>query len=192
MRSYRLAALTGFLACGPVLLPAQSFSFSAGGLYAALNGADFDGIDAGLGGDLQFRYHAARGFSIGGGVQYTSHGIDGISENFGVRGFFADARYAFERPSSPSITPYLGARVVLTHYSASSGGTDATADGTAFGPAGGMLIRLTPATQLDLGIVWFSVHFGDAEVNGTPQSGTDSNGSALALRAGVVIGFGKK
>lgn len=192
MRSYRLAVVTAFLACGPVLLHAQSFSFSGAGLYATLSGSDFDGIDAGLGGELQFRYHAATGFSIGGGLQYTSHGVDGISENFGVRGFFADVRYAFQNQSSSSITPYLGARAVLTHYSISSSGTDVTASGTAFGPTGGILIRLAPTTQLDVGIAWFSVHFGDAEVNGTAQPDTDSSGSSLALRAGVVIGFGKK
>lgn len=192
MRLYRVAAVTVLLGCGPVLLPAQSFSFSGAGLYATLSGADFDGVNAGLGGDVQLRYHAARGISIGGGVQYTSHSVDGINENFGVTGFFADARYAFQGGSSLSVTPYLGARVVLTHYSISSSGSDLKASGTAFGPAGGMLIRLTPATQLDVGLVWYSVHFGDAELNGTTQSGTDSNGSSLALRAGVVIGFGKR
>lgn len=191
MRSYRVAAVTASLACYPVFLSAQSFSLGAGGLYAALNGSDFDGINAGWGGDVQFRYHAARGLSIGGGVQYTSHGVDGFNENYGVRAFFADARYAFERPSSPSVTPYLGARVALAHYGVSSGGNELTADGAAFGPVGGLLIDLTPTTQVDFGIAWFSVNFGDAQLNGTTQSGTDSHGSALALRAGVVFGFGK-
>ncbi len=160
MRSYRVAATALLFACGPVLLSAQSFSFSAGGIYAALNGSDFDGINAGVGGDLLLRYHAASGLSIGGGVQYTSHGIDGIDPNFGVTGFFADARYAFERKLSASITPYVGARVVLASYNVSQSGT--------------------------------SVHFGDAKVNGATQSGTKSSGSSLALRAGVVFGFGKK
>lgn len=192
MQSYRVVAVTAFLACVPVSLPAQGFSFGASGMYAALNGADFNGVNAGLGGDLQFRYHAARGFSIGAGVQYTSHGVDGFSENYGVRAFFADARYAFERPSSPSVTPYLGARVGLAHLGISSGGTDLTANGTALGPAGGMLIRLTPTTQLDVGIVWFAVHFGNYSLNGSEQANTDTNGSALALRAGVTIGFGRK
>ncbi len=192
MRSYRVAAAALLFACGPVLLSAQSFSFSAGGIYAALNGSDFDGINAGVGGDLLLRYHAASGFSIGGGVQYTSHGIDGIDPNFGVTGFFADARYAFERKLSASITPYVGARVVLASYNVSQSGTSVKASGTAFGPGAGMLVRLSPAAQLDLGVLWLSVHFGDAKVNGATQSGTKSSGSSLALRAGVVFGFGKK
>jgi len=192
MRSYRLAALTVCLACGPVSLPAQSFSFSAGGLYAALNGSDFDGINPGLGGDLQFRYHAAGGFSMGGGVQYTSHSIEGLGESFGVRAFFADARYTFQPPSSPSAMPYLGVRVALAHYGVSSGGTDLTANGTAFGPVGGLFIRLGSATQLDVGMAWFSVRFGNFSVNGSEQADTKSSGSALAVRAAVVVGFGKK
>jgi hypothetical protein len=192
MRSYRVAAAALLLACGPVLLPAQSFSFAGGGVYASLSGSDFDGINAGLGVDAQFRYHARGGVSVGGGVQYTSHGIDGFDPNFGVRAFFADLRYSFETASSPSITPYIGARAALAHYGISEGGNSASANGTAFGPAGGMLIRLAPAAQLDVGIVWYSVRFGNISANGTEQPDTKSSGSALALRAGVAFGFGKK
>ncbi|HYU29041.1 MAG TPA: outer membrane beta-barrel protein [Gemmatimonadales bacterium] len=192
MRSYRVAAAALLFACGPVLLHAQNFSLSGGGVYASLNGSDFDGFGSGLGVDAQFRYHARGGVSIGGGVQYTSHDITGVDPNLGVRAFFADVRYAFERASSPSITPYIGARVALAHYGVSQGGNSVTANGTAFGPAGGILVKLAPTTQLDAGIVWYSVHFGDAKVNGATQSGTKSRGSSLALRAGVVFGFGKK
>lgn len=192
MRSYRLAAVIVLLVCCPVLLPAQNFSLAGGGLYATLNGDDFQGINAGLGGDLQFRYHAAGGVSIGGGVQYTSHGIEGLDPNFGVRAFFADFRYAFERAASPSVTPYLGARVGLAHYGVSSGGSTLSANGTAFGPVGGLLLRLAPTTQLDVGMAWFSVHFGNFSVDGTEQPDTKASGSALAVRAGVVVGFGTK
>jgi hypothetical protein len=192
MRSYRVAVALVFLVCGPVLLPAQGFSFSGAGLYAALNGSDFEGINAGLGGDLQFRYQATRGVSIGGGFQYTSHGIEGFSENFGVRAFFVDGRYAFEQAAASSVTPYLGVRVALAHYGVSSGGNELAANGTAFGPIGGLLVRLTPTAQLDIGMAWFAVHFGNAEINGSQQPDSKSSGSALALRAGVVFGFGKK
>lgn len=192
MRSYRVAAVTVLVACAPVLLCAQSFSFSASGMYATLSGADFAGINAGLGGDLQFRFHAARGFSVGGGAQYTSHGIDGVSENFGVRAFFVDARYAFPGASSVSVTPYVGGRVGLARYGISAGGSTLSANGTAFGPVGGILVRLSPAAQLDVGFAWFSTHFGDYSIDGNEQSGTDTNGTALALRAGVVFGFGKR
>jgi len=192
MRSYRLAAAALLFACGPVLLPAQSFSLGGGGVYASLNGSDFDGFGSGLGVDAQFRYHARGGVSIGGGVQYTSHDITGVDPNLGVRAFFADVRYSFERASSPSITPYIGARAALAHYGVSQGGNSATANGTAFGPAGGMLIRLAPTTQLDVGLVWYSVHFGNFSANGVEQADTKSSGSSLALRAGVVFGFGKK
>ena len=192
MRSYRVAAAALLFACGPVVLPAQSFSFGGGGVYASLSGSDFDGIGSGLGVDVLFRYHARGGISIGGGVQYTSHDIDGVDPNFGVRAFFADVRYAFETANSSSITPYIGARAALAHYGVSQGGTSVSGNGTAFGPAGGMLIRLAPTTQLDAGIVWYSIHFGNASVNGAEQAGTKSSGSALTLRAGVVFGFGKK
>src|SRR6266487_2885124 len=86
MRSYRVAAAALLFACGPVLLHAQGFSLSGGGVYASLNGSDFDGFGSGLGVDAQFRYPAA-------GVQYTSHDITGVDPNLGVRAFFADVRY---------------------------------------------------------------------------------------------------
>jgi hypothetical protein len=192
MRSLRLAAVSLLLVCAPMILTAQSFSVGGGGMYASLNGSDFAGINAGLGVEAQLRYHAKGGISVGGGFQYTSHGIDGFSEHYGVRGLFADVRYAFESPSTSSLTPYLGARVALAHYGISSGGSTLSANGTAFGPTGGLLIRLNPSTQFDVGVAWFSIHFGDADLDGTTQPDTKSNGSALALRAGVVFGFGKK
>src|SRR5256885_15453543 len=123
MRPYRLTLVTLCLALAPVVLPSQGFSFAATGMYASLSGSDFNGINSGLGVDAQLRYHAAKGFSIGAGLQYTSHGISGFSEHFGVRGIFADGRYTFASKSSPNLEPYLGLRIALAHYSVASGGS---------------------------------------------------------------------
>ena len=189
MRSLRSLLLTSLLLCSAVALPAQGFSFSASGVYAALNGDDYAGINAGLGADLQVRYHTRGGFSAASGYQYTSHGVEGASENFGVSGFFADARYTFTPPSTPKVRPYIGGRFAITHWGFSSGSLDASANGTAFGPVGGMLIRMGSSTQLDLGLAYMVLHFGDAKLGGTPQPGSDTSGSAVALRFGVVYGW---
>ena len=191
MRCHRVAALTALLVCGPVVLAAQRFSLSGGGLYAALSGSDFDGIDDGFGFDVQLRYHAAGAISVGAGLQYTSHGVSGFSENFGVSGIFVEGRYAFQK-ANPSVIPYLGARFALAHSRIASGPNELTADGSVLGPSGGLLIRLASTTQLDFGLVWATVHFGDAKLNGNTQANSELNGSALALRAGLVFTFGKK
>lgn len=192
MRSYRPAVVTLLLVSAPLVLRAQSLSFSGSGLYATLNGTDFSGINGGLGVDAQLRYHPRGGFSVGAGFQYSSHGLEGFSESFGVRAFFAEGRYAFVSASSPSLTPYLGVRFGLAHYGISSGGSTLSANGTAIGPTGGLLVRLSPTAQFDVGLGWFAVSFGDADLDGTTQADTESSGSAMALRAGVVLGFGKK
>ena len=192
MKRLGLIVFAAVLASCPLVLQAQSFSFSGGGLYASLSGSDFQGTNAGIGPELQFRYHAASGFSIGGGVQYTSHDVDGISENYGVTGFFVEPRYAFQVQSS-SIHPYLGARLALLNQKIEvSGIGKVTGSGTAFGASGGILLRLASAARLDIGVTWAKVSFGDAELDGTTIPDSDASGSALALRAAVVFQFGKK
>lgn len=188
----RLRFVAAILSICPLVLEAQSFSFSGGGLYATLSGSDFQGTNAGMGPEVQFRYHAASGFSIGGGVQYTSHDVDGISENYGITGFFVEPRYAFQAQSS-SIQPYLGARLAFLNQKLEvTGFGKFTGSGTALGASGGLLVRLSSAAQLDIGVTWATVSFGDAELDGTTIPDSDASGSALALRAGVVFQFGKK
>jgi hypothetical protein len=173
----------------PAVLRAQQFSFAGSAVYASLNGDDYAGINAGVGLDLQLRYHAGRGFSVAGGFQYTSHGLEGIDESFGVRGYFADARYTFAPQSSPSVKPYIGGRFAVTHWSIAAAGTNATADGTALGPVGGLLIGLGPSTRLDVGLAFLAVRFGDTEFDGVAQPDSDTSGSTLALRLGVAFNW---
>ena len=189
MRSLRSILAVPLLLCSSVALSAQGFSISASGVYAALNGDDYTGINSGLGVDLQVRYHTLGGFSVASGYQYTSHGVEGASENFGVSGFFADARYTFTPQSTPKVRPYIGGRLAITHWGISSGGADASANGTAFGPVGGLFIRMGSSTQLDLGLAYMVLHFGDAKFGGTTQPGTNTSGSAMALRVGFVYGW---
>ena len=193
MRSLRFILALGALCCIPALISAQSFSFGASGVYAALNGDDFAGINSGIGFDAQMRYHPKGKVSFGGGFQYTSHGIEGFSEHFSVTGFFIDPRYTFSLPASPKVSPYVGMRVAYAHWKVSSGGSSLTANGTAFGPGGGLLVKLSPNASLDVGLLWLvSVHFGNADLDGSEQPDTKSSGSAMGLRAGFQFGFGQK
>lgn len=193
MRFARLLVPVLMLVGRSAALPAQGFSIGGSLAYATLDGSDYNGIDAGLGFDAQVRYQLSNAFSIGGGFQYTSHGVEGPTEDFAfhVRGFFADARYAFSPASIPKVIPYLGARFAGTHWTASVAGSEGSANGTAIGPVGGLLIRVGTAMQLDVGVAYLALHFGDSKTDGVTQPNSSTSGSTLAMRFGFLVGLGK-
>lgn len=173
---------------GPAGLSAQNVTFSASGVYASVSGDDFAGVNAGLGVDGQLQFHVQGGFSLGGGYQYTSHGVDASEEKFHVTGFFAEARYTFAPKSTPKVKPYLGGRFAASQWNVSpAAGVDASAHGTAFGPVGGLLFQVASTAQIDLGIAFLALHFGDAKIGGTTQPSTSTNGSTMAFRVGLLV-----
>jgi len=130
MRSYRVAAARTVARLWPgVYSPHRASRSRLVGIYAALNGSDFDGFGSGLGVDAQFRYHARGGVSIGGACSTPVMILPVSTRTLGVRAFFAEVRYAFERASSPSITPYISARRRWRTTVLSQGGNSVTANG---------------------------------------------------------------
>ena len=192
MRFARFVLPVVMLVCQSAALAGQRVSLGGSLAYATLDGSDYVGINAGLGFDAQVRYHFSRNLSIGGGGQYTSHGVEGQADDFHVRGFFADARYAFTPASTPKVMPYLGIRFAATHWNISFAGSEGSASGTAFGPVGGLLVRIGTSTQLDIGLAFLSLHFGDGKLDGVTQPNTGTSGSTLAVRFGFLVGLGKQ
>ena len=188
MGSPRLVLVSVSLVCLQTPLLAQRASVAASGAYVALNGDDYAQLDAGIGFDAQARYQSRVPFSVGIGFQYSSHRIGSTDDSFHASGPFADARYTFAIRSAPKVHPYLGGRFALIHWAVP--GIEASANGQAYGPVGGLMIQVGNATQLDLGLAFLSLHIGDAKSFGTiiPDSGT--SGSALALRLGFDVGSG--
>lgn len=184
------AAVLAALVLVPSALLAQKIGLEAAGIYATLSGDDFQGVDAGMGLDAQIRFNVAPRISIGAGVQRTSHGNDVVPENFGVLGIFAEPRLTFSMPASP-LTPFIGARVALMKSSIESGGTEVKQSGYLVGGTGGIMFRAGPMVNIVAAVVFGSLSFGDQEVNGTEQPGTDTGGTSLALRAGVNINLGR-
>ncbi len=134
-------------------------SFNVAGLYVSLSGSDFQGTNAGIGADGQVRFRLAPSpITLGIGAQYTTHSVDGISENFNVWGVFVEPRYAF--PSGASqVKPYLAARGGYLHQGISSGGNSLSADGFDIGAGGGILVGLG-GVDLDIGFLFALVNFG--------------------------------
>jgi hypothetical protein len=184
MRALRVMALLGIASVAARPAAAQ-VSFDVGGLYVSLGGNDFQGVNAGIGGEAQIRFPLGHSFSFGGGAQYTTHSVDGIDPNFNVWGILAEPRYELAVTGSP-VKPYLGARFVYLHSSISSGGNSLTANGFVFAGGGGLMIG-AGTVNLDVGVLFGIANFSEQQLNGS-GTGFSPNGSAIALRAGIAFG----
>lgn len=185
MRSIAVVVMAG-LGLATVRPASAQVSFDVGGLYVSLSGNDFQGVNAGIGADAQVRFRLAPStLTLGIGGQYTTHSVDGFTPNFHVYGVFVEPRYPF--PSGASqIAPYLAARAGYLHQSISQGGSTLSANGFMVGGGGGILIGVG-GVDIDIGFLFALANFGEQQLNGSP-TGNSPNGTAVALRAGVVFG----
>jgi hypothetical protein len=193
-----LAALAALPATGRAQ-SAQRYSVQASGLFVGTFGEAYDGLSAGPGIEAQFRVTPSA-WSFGFGVQGSSHSFDDAalgSESITLAGVFFEPRRVIDVGSS-QFAPYLAARVAFLQQSldVDVNGTDvsATASGAQFNAGGGVLVRLTPRVNLDLGATYGLINFGDVEVDiagvgSTKVEGSSGNGSNLVLRAGLAIGL---
>jgi hypothetical protein len=108
LRSLPALSLVAVVAAAP---PADAqVKIGVAGLYASLGGDDFQGTDAGLGGDAQVRFALSPTFTLGGGVQFTSHDNNFADGNINVLGVFAEPRYHIAMSGAGALRPYLAAR----------------------------------------------------------------------------------
>ncbi|HET9066090.1 MAG TPA: outer membrane beta-barrel protein [Gemmatimonadales bacterium] len=183
----------------PSLAPVQAQSaqrFSAQGsvLYVSPSGDAYEGLGSGAGFEAQLRYTPSA-FSVGLGYQRSSHNIDldGFpDETAAISGVFLEPRYVID-VGSGSYAPYIAARLALLSQSVDVEGLKASASGTQLNLGGGVLLRLTPRINLDLGATYGAIDFDDVEVSYEGQTVTipDSGGSGknFVLRAGLTIGL---
>jgi hypothetical protein len=174
---------------------AQRFSFQASGLYANLYGDAFDGVERGLGGEAQLRYTPSA-LSIGAGFQYTDHNtleIPGTSATFRLYGGFLEPRYVID-VGSQTFAPYVSARFsILAQKSKLADDTqeiETSATGMTLNGGGGVLFRLGPRLNLDVGSTFGYTHFGDFESEGTTFPNTSASGTNIVVRIGLALGLG--
>lgn len=173
---------------------AQRFSAQGSFLYVSPSGDAYEGLGSGVGFEAQLRYTPSA-FSLGIGYQRSSHDIDleGFAdETATISGVFLEPRYVID-VGSMSYAPYIAARLALLTQSVDLDGLEASASGTQFNLGGGVLVRLTPRINLDLGATYGAIDFDDAEVSFEGETVTiaDSGGSGknLVLRVGLTIGL---
>ena len=174
---------------------AQRWSIQASGLYVGVFGDAYKGLDNGFGGELQVRVTPSL-WSYGAGVQTSSHGLKGASgSSISLNGVFIEPRRVLD-VGSAKYAPYVSARAAYLQQSADIGsGNSLSASGFQGNVGGGVLTKLSPRVNLDLGITLGVIQFGDVTVKrggstvGT-FSGTSGTGQNVVVRAGLAIGLG--
>lgn len=184
---------------------AQRWSVQASGLHVGVFGDAYEGLKAGLGAEVQLRFTPGV-WSFGIGGQASSHGTTGEGfdgQTVMLQGAFIEPRRVIDIGSS-RVAPYLSARLAYLQqtidFTLSDGvsvlDVNAEASGAQVNAGGGLLVRISPRVNLDLGATYGVIRFGDVIVNvpGFGQSnvaGTSGTGQNLVLRAGLAIGLGK-
>jgi hypothetical protein len=195
---------------------AQRWSLQGSGLFVGVFGDAYEGLSSGPGGELQVRVTPSL-WSYGAGVQYSTHSIKDSDEyTFGLSGVFFEPRRVIDVGSS-KVAPYVSARLAYLQLSAGldnigtrvTRSTDSqvslavtqrapyeiSATGLQGNVGGGVLVKLTPRVNLDLGATLGAIRFGTAKLkqNGRvidESEGTTGTGQNAVVRAGLAIGLG--
>ncbi len=180
---------------------AQRWSIQASAITVGAQGEAYEGLSSGAGIEAQVRLTPSI-WSFGAGFQYSMHSVDieGLgSEDVTLTGIFVEPRRIIDMGRS-GWAPYVSARLSFLQQAIEvplQGGTaSATASGAQVNGGGGILFRLSPRVNLDLGATYGLINFGDVELTATGLGtttidGTSGSGSNLVLRAGLAIGLGR-
>ncbi len=211
---HRSSLLKAALCCGALAVPsagalsaqsAQRISVQASGLYVGTYGDAYEGLKAGIGAEAQLRYTPSA-WSFGVGGQLSNHDLaEAGFEGYAVKlvGAFFEPRRVID-VGSATVAPYLSARFAYLRQSIDMDLTDGTssvavtakASGGQVNVGGGLLFRMSPRINLDLGATFGMIRFGDVLVNAsgygqTTVEGSSGTGQNVVLRAGLAIGLGK-
>jgi hypothetical protein len=178
---------------------AQRWSIQASAIGVSAQGEAYEGLSAGAGIEAQIRLTPSI-WSFGAGFQFSMHTVDlgGTAEDVTLTGLFIEPRRIIDL--GKNYAPYLSARLSFLQQAIEvpvTGGTvSASASGAQVNGGGGVLFRMSPRVNLDLGATYGLINFGDVELSATGLGtttieGTSGSGSNLVLRVGLAIGLGK-
>jgi hypothetical protein len=171
---------------------AQAISVQVSGLYNGVFGNVFDGLQDGVGGEAQIRYTPGA-LSLGAGFQYTRHGLDIRPEDTELYGGFFEPRYRIHTGSNV-LAPYVSARFSLLKVGFTGGDLSVSSSFIQLNGGGGLLYRMGPRLNLDLGATFGYNRLGSgslkSERNGTSTPFDSSSGSNIVIRLGFAVGLG--
>ena len=171
---------------------AQAISLQVSGLYNGLFGTVFQGLNNGAGAEAQLRYTPGA-LSFGAGFQITSHGFHtpSFDENVRLYGGFFEPRYRIHT-GSYVVAPYVSARFAILKMGF-SGGLSVSSTFIQLNGGGGLLYRLSPRVNLDVGATYGYDRLGSgtfASDQGTIGSFPARSGSNVVVRLGFAVGIG--
>jgi hypothetical protein len=171
---------------------AQAISLQVSGLYNGVFGNVFDGLEDGVGGEAQIRYTPGA-LSIGAGFEYTRHGLEFRPEDTKLYGGFLEPRYRIHTGSNV-LAPYVSARFSLLKVGFTGGDLSLSSSFIQLNGGGGLLYRLSPRINLDVGATYGYNRLGAGTLRsksgGTSSSFGSSSGSNVVLRLGFAVGIG--
>jgi hypothetical protein len=204
---------------------AQRWSLQASGIAVGVAGDAYDGLSTGYGGEFQVRVTPSLwsyGAGVQSSVHDLS-AIAG--QTISLTGIFFEPRRVLDIGSSrfaPYVSARLsyleqradldlafndvrapGGQVVLAPVgrrevslnTAARAGVELSASGFQGNVGGGVLVKLSPRINLDLGLTLGAIRFGDAQLSVDGESvgsfdGTSGTGQNAVVRAGLAIGLG--
>ena len=194
MRTIRLLTLvmTGLLSRELDAQSAQPISLQVSGLFNGVFGNAFTGMKDGVGAEAQVRYTPSA-FSIGAGFEYTNHGLEGRPEDIRLYGGFLEPRYRIHAGSNV-VAPYISARFSLLKVGFSGGDLSLTSSFIQLNGGGGLLFRLGPRVNMDVGATYGFNRLGAGTLSSKAGAGSvpvqSSSGSNGVFRLGLAIGLG--
>ena len=170
---------------------AQPFSLQVSGLVNGVLKDVFVGLQSGFGAEAQFRYTPGA-LSLGAGFQFTIHALEDRSENARFYGGFVEPRYRIHAGSNV-VAPYVSTRFAVLKIGFSGEDLSLSSTLLELNGGGGILVRLGPRINLDLGATLGYNHLGGgmlrSQVTGIAVPVTSSSGSNLVVHLGLAIGL---
>jgi len=187
-----VVALAGPLSANAAAQSAQPVSLQASGLFNGVFGNLFVDLQDGFGGEAQVRYTPGA-LSVGAGFQYTSHAFRGRPEQARLYGGFIEPRYRIHAGSNVA-APYLAVRFSLLKVDISGRELSLTSNFIQLNGGGGLLVRLGPRVNLDLGATYGYDRLSAGELR-SASSGASlpvaaSSGANVMVRMGLAVGIG--
>ncbi|HEX3232960.1 MAG TPA: hypothetical protein VHR41_02100 [Gemmatimonadales bacterium] len=185
-------AVSGVLSGELAAQSAQPVSLQVSGLFNGVFGQVFSGLQDGVGGEAQIRYTPGA-VSIGAGFQFTTHEVQNREEDARLYGGFIEPRYRIHAGSNV-VAPYLAARFSVLKVGFSGGALSLSSAFIELNGGGGLLFRLGPRVNLDVGGTFGYDRLGSGTLR-NDQTGSEvpiasGSGSNMVARLGLAVGLG--
>ncbi len=172
---------------------AQPFSLQVSGLVNGVLKEVFVGLQHGVGAEAQLRYTPGA-LSVGAGFQFTIHQLEGRTNNARFYGGFIEPRYRIHAGSNV-VAPYVSARFAVLKIGFSGGDLSLSSTFLELNGGGGILVRLGPRINLDVGTTlgYNRLGRGILTSEATPVPVSESvlprSGANLVAHLGLAIGL---